>query len=70
MTDTDKIVAAILAAAHSIKDGGAVNEAHFVDSYKKMLHEIGIRENAEAGGLARALEESARRKKSSNAPWS
>jgi hypothetical protein len=70
MTDTDKIVAAILAAAHSIKDGGAVNEAHLVDSYKKMLLEIGIRENAQAGGLARVLEESAQRKKSSNTPWS
>ena len=70
MTDTDKIVAAILAAAHSIKDGGAVNEAHFVDCYKKMLLEIGIRENAEAGGLARALEESARFKKNSSTPWS
>jgi hypothetical protein len=70
MTDTDKIVAAILAAAQSIKEGGDVNEAHLVDSYKKMLFEISLRENAEAGGLARALEESARLKKSSNAPRS
>jgi hypothetical protein len=70
MTDTNKIVAAILAAAHSIKDRGAVNEAHFVDSYKKMLLEISIRENAVAGGLARALEESAQHKKSSNTPSS
>jgi hypothetical protein len=70
MTDTDKIVAAILAAAYSIKEGGAVNEAHLVDSYKRMLFEISIRENAEAGGLSRALEESARRKKPSNAPLS
>jgi hypothetical protein len=67
MTDTNKIVAAILAAAHSIKDGGAMNAAHFVDSYINMLHEISIREKAESGGLARALEESARRKKNPNA---
>jgi hypothetical protein len=40
MIDSDKIVAAILAAAHSAKNAMVENAREFVDVYNEMLEEI------------------------------
>jgi hypothetical protein len=47
MNEVDKIVAAILAAAHTFKHPGAVNHIDFVHAYQSMLAELQKPDSAE-----------------------
>jgi len=62
MYDTDKIVAAILAAALGVKNDGAANAARFVQAYEEVLSEMKAREKAKATAYADALEEKSEQK--------
>jgi hypothetical protein len=51
MTDTDKIVAAILAAAHSRKSS-EISPEDYVETYLRMLAELEIAEKRQVGDFA------------------
>jgi hypothetical protein len=59
MDDTDKIVAAILAAAYAAKNIGAVNAVQFVRVYEEVSEEMKKREKQKPTGLADAVEPTA-----------
>jgi hypothetical protein len=56
MDDTDKIVAAILAAAYASKNIGATNATQFVQALEEISSEMMRREKEKSGDFAGALE--------------
>lgn len=63
MDDTDKIVAAILAAAYATKNIGATNATQFVQALEEISSEMRRREKERTGGSAGALEAAIESKK-------
>jgi len=55
MLDTNKIVAAILTAAHTSKDGGFVDPTDYVRVYQEMLAEIEAADKPKEDVIAAAL---------------
>lgn len=55
MSDTNKIVAAILTAAHTSKDGGYVDPTDYVRAYQEMLAEVEDAEKPKKDEMATTL---------------
>jgi hypothetical protein len=68
MNDTNKIVAAILAAAATARNPAHLNTPDYVQAYENMLEEIAKRENRDSGFGNRLEAAMERHKKASEAP--
>jgi hypothetical protein len=64
MSDTNKIVAAILAAAYTAKDSANVDPTDYVRAYQEMLAELESVEKSVKGDFSGAVEIKAQPKRS------
>jgi hypothetical protein len=67
MSDTNKIVAAILAASYTAKDSANVEPTDYVRAYQEMLAEQESVDKSAKSNLAAALESKAQLKRSKRA---
>ena len=63
MSDTNKIVAAILAASYTAKDSANVDPTDYVRAYQEMLAELESVDKSTKSNLAGALESKAQLKR-------
>jgi IS1 family transposase len=64
MSDTNKIVAAILAASYTAKDSANVDPTDYVRAYQEMLAELESVDKSTKSNLAAAAESKAQLKRS------
>ena len=64
MSDTNKIVAAILAASYTAKDSANVDPTDYVRAYQEMLAELESVDKSTKSNLAAAIESKAQLKRS------
>ena len=64
MSDTNKIVAAILAASYTAKDSANVDPTDYVRAYQEMLAELESVDKSTKSDLAGALDSKAQLKRS------